>query len=68
MKGRKRKSSGKKRRSHCRRRGGTTAKILGAIGSAGKILKKVGIGRQVKQARDVVGKGALRMLKARMGV
>lgn len=51
-----------------RRRGGNTAKIIGGIKSAGKILKAVGIGKQVKQARNIVGKGALRMLSARMGV
>ena len=67
MKGKKRRGA-KRCGGRRKRRGGTTSKILGAIGSAGKILKKVGIGRQVKQARDIVGKGALRMLKSRMGM
>jgi hypothetical protein len=51
-----------------RRRGGNTAKVLGAIGSAGKIMNKLGVGSQVRKARDIVGKGALGMLKKRMGM
>jgi hypothetical protein len=58
------KRSGKGRR----RRGGNTEKVLGAIGSAGKIMNKLGIGQQVRKARTIVGKGALGVLKRRMSM
>lgn len=49
-----------------RRRGGATKKILNFLGSAGAVLKKAGLGREVKSARNIVSKGALGMLKRKM--
>ena len=51
-----------------RRRGGVYDSANKHIRGVGSVLKTLGIGKQVKQARNIASKGALRMLKARMGV
>lgn len=60
----------KRTRKGRRRRGGdgVYGSINKHIRGAGSVLKTLGIGKQVKQARNIAGKGALRMLKARMGM
>lgn len=60
----------KKARKGRRRRGGDGAygSINKHIKGMGSVLRTLGVGKQVKAARNIASKGALRALSARMGV